>query len=85
MDKLFQHLSSSWVRYSDYEWRTAKDGHEYLMPTSVAKPRPYDPLQQADQLLLDALDIGLQSMHRASEDSLKEASAPLPASMGCWG
>lgn len=29
MDKIFEHLSSSWIRYFDYEWRTAKDGHEY--------------------------------------------------------
>ena len=26
MDKIFEHLSSSWIRYFDYEWRTAKDG-----------------------------------------------------------
>ena len=25
MDKIFEHLSSSWIRYFDYEWRTAKD------------------------------------------------------------
>ena len=59
MDKIFEHLSSSWIRYFDYEWRTAKDGHEYLTPTAEAGVRPYDPLKQADQLLLDALNIGL--------------------------
>ena len=60
MHKLFEHLSSSWVRYNDYEWRTAADGYEYLLPTADAKPKPYDPLKEADQLLLDAMDIGLQ-------------------------
>jgi len=43
MDKIFEHLSSSWIRYFDYEWRTAKDGHEYLTPTAEAGVRPYDP------------------------------------------
>lgn len=85
MNKLFEHLSSSWIRYSDYEWKTTKDGYEYLLPTAGAKPQPYDPLQKADQLLLDALDIGLQSMHRASEDSLKKAIRIFACKYGLLG
>ena len=34
MNKLFEHLSANWFHYMDYEWRTAKDGLEYLMPTA---------------------------------------------------
>lgn len=85
MDKIFEHLSSSWIRYFDYEWRTAKDGHEYLTPTAEAGVRPYDPLKQADQLLLDALNIGLQSMHKAPKDKLKKLIREFACQYGLLG
>lgn len=85
MDKIFEHLSSSWIRYFDYEWRTAKDGHEYLTPTAEAGVRPYDPLKQADQLLLDALNIGLQSMYKAPKDKLKKLIREFACQYGLLG
>ena len=71
MNKLFEHLSANWFHYMDYEWRTAKDGLEYLMPTADAKAMPYDPLKRADQLLLEAMEIGMQIMHRAPKEKLR--------------
>lgn len=85
MDRIFEHLSSSWIRYSDYAWRTASDGHEYLTPAAGASARPYDPLKQADQLLLDALDIGLQSMHKAPKEKLKEMIREFACQYGLLG
>lgn len=35
---LFERTYAHWARYSDYEWRTAPDGHDYLLPTTDAKP-----------------------------------------------
>lgn len=29
---LFEHTHAHWAKYSDYEWRTAPDGHDYLLP-----------------------------------------------------
>jgi len=85
MNQLFDHLSSSWVRYSDYEWRIAADGHEYLLPTADAKPKPYDPLKEADQLLLDAMDIGLQCYRRAPKVTLKNAIREFACKYGLLG
>ena len=85
MNQLFDHLSSSWVRYSDYEWRTATDGHEYLLPTADAKPKPYDPLKEADQLLLDAMDIGLQCYRKAPMETLKNAIHKFACKYGLLG
>ena len=55
----FEHTSAYWVRYSAYEWMKAPDGQEYLLPTSDAEPSVYDALSAPDQLVLDALNVGL--------------------------
>ena len=53
MKTLFEHTSASWVRYSDYEWKEA-DGQLYLLPTADAKPLPYDPMKDAETLVISA-------------------------------
>ena len=85
MNQLFEHLSSNWVRYSDYEWKMAADGYEYLLPTADAKPKPYDPLKEADQLLLDAMDIGLQCYRKAPKATLKDAIHEFACKYGLLG
>ena len=57
---LFEHTRAHWAKYSDYEWRTAPDGYDYLLPTADAKPSVYDPIQQADALVVEAVNIGEQ-------------------------
>ena len=37
MKKLFEHTSSTWVRYSEYEWKKAEDGVLYLTPADNAE------------------------------------------------
>ena len=55
MNSLFQKTSSHWVKYSEYECRE-KDGVLYAMPTPKAKPVIIDPLEDADAMVLDALN-----------------------------
>ena len=59
MRNLFEHTSASWVRYSQYEWKRAEDGHLYLLPAKGSTPKPYDPMKDAEALVLAAMDIGL--------------------------
>ena len=59
METLFEHTSASWVRYSQYEWKKGTDDNLYLTPTENANPQPYDPLKDAEALVLDAMDIAL--------------------------
>ena len=40
MTNIFEHTRASWVRYSDYEWRTAEDGKDYLLPTKTPRQSP---------------------------------------------
>ena len=50
MKNLFQRTSPHWVRYSEYEWKTAENGMLYLTPTATAQPGIYDPLSEYNGL-----------------------------------
>ena len=53
MKNLFQKASSPWVRYSEYEYKKAGDGHFYIIPAAGAKPEVYDPLKDAEQMAVE--------------------------------
>ena len=59
----FEYSSSCWVKYSEYECRTAVDGKEYVVPAKNAKPGVYDPLKESQDLVVDALNVGMLSMN----------------------
>jgi len=70
---LFERTSSSWVKYSEYEWRTAEDGILYLTPTATAEPSVYDPLSEYKQLVLDAISIGRMEADKKTDTEIQEA------------
>ena len=65
----FEHSNSTWVRYSEYEWKQAKNGKLYLTACADAKPTIYDPLKEYQQLVLDALYIGRLGMKQEQDDT----------------
>ncbi len=65
----FEHSNSTWVRYSEYEWKQAEDGKLYLTACSNAQPTIYDPLKEYQQLVLDALHIGRLGMKQEQDDT----------------
>jgi len=73
MNNLFQRASSSWVRYSEYELKKADDGKRYVKPAPKAKPSIYDPLKDAENLVVDALNIGMLLMGRKGEKMVQAA------------
>ncbi|HCA30989.1 MAG TPA: hypothetical protein DEP23_16250 [Ruminococcaceae bacterium] len=73
MNNLFQKASSCWVKYSEYEIKKAADGTKYVKPTPNAKPSIYDPLKDAETLVLDALNVGLLLMGRKGDKSVQAA------------
>ena len=81
----FEYTSAHWVRYYDYEWRQAKDGHEYLMPKPDAVPAVYDPIPIADDLTVDAINIGLLIFHKAPDDEIQSAMLAFAKSYGLLG
>lgn len=70
---LLEKTSSHWVRYSEYEWRTAPDGAQYIMPKENAQPIICDPLDSKEELVLASMDLGRMCMSRKYDDEQRKA------------
>ena len=84
MRNLFEHTSASWVHYSDYEWKE-KNGRFYLLPTKDAKPSPYDPMKEAENIVLAAMDIGMMLFRKKPETEVREAMREFACKYGLLG
>ena len=84
MNNLFQKTSSYWAKFSEYELRE-HDGILYLKPAPKAKPVVYDPLKESDNMVLDALNVGMLQMNRAGADKVKAAVLDFVSKYGLLG
>ena len=84
MKNLFKHASSSWVRYSQYEWRKDKNGKYYITPAPNATPIIYDPLKEYQQMVLDALNVGLM-IRTSTKRKIREAIMGFVTKYGLLG
>lgn len=84
MKNLFKHASSSWVRYSRYEWRKDKHNKYYITPAPNAMPQIYDPLKNYQQMVLDALNVGLLARN-SSQRKIREAIMNFVSRYGLLG
>lgn len=85
MKNLFGHTSAPWVKYSSYEYHTANDGTLYIVVSENAKPQMYRPMQDANALVLDAVNIGLMAMHKADNDILQQMVLDFVSAYGYLG
>ena len=85
MKALFERTSSSWVKYSEYEWKTTEDGILYLTPTATAQPSVYDPLSEYGQLVLDAISIGRMEADKKTDTEIQEAIRIFAENYGLLG
>lgn len=85
MKNLFQNSSSHWVRYSEYELKEGTDGVRYIVPAAKATPKLYDPLKEAEQMVLDALNVGMLAMNRAGEDAVQRGVMDFVSRYGLLG
>lgn len=85
MNNLFERTSASWVRYDDYEWKEGKDGTLYLTPAAKAKPDIFDPLKNAETLVLDALNIGRMCMSKKPDEEIRKAILQFALHYGLLG
>ena len=67
---LFEKTSSHWVRYDKYEWRKDDKGRLYITPAEKAKPELYNPLKDADKMVLHAINTGVICMRFPPHQSL---------------
>lgn len=82
---LFKRYSSSWVKFDAYEIRKASDGHEYVCSVPGAHPHLYDPLQDSESLVLDAVNVGLLSMGRKSPEVIRDGIMEFVGKYGLLG
>ena len=85
MNNIFNHASSYWVKYSEYELKKDKNGVQYIKPAPKAKPTVYDPLKNSEEMVLDALNIGLILMNRAKEEVVTAAVLEFAQEYGLFG
>ena len=84
MKNLFKHASSSWVRYSRYEWKRDRNNKYYIIPSPNAVPQIYDPLKDYKAMVLDALNVGLM-IRRSSKRKIREAIMDFVTRYGLLG
>ena len=85
MKNLFEHTNAFWAKYAAYEWRVAADGKEYLLPTKNAEAAVYNIMKVADQLVLDAVNVGRLVMKKSPEKKIKEAIQYFACNYGLLG
>ena len=85
MKNLFEHTSAPWIRYSGYEYKTDSNGDLYITVSKGAKPEMYRPMQEAGQLVIDAVNVGLAAMHKVLEEELKESALNFVQKYGFLG
>ena len=81
----FKHGSAGWLKYDSYEYRSDKSGTIYLTPSGKAKPDFYDPLETADQIIADAVNIGLAAMREEDDSVLKDEVLTFTKKYGLLG
>ena len=62
MRDMFGQATARWVRYNDYSCVKDKYGELYVVPTMKSKSIIYDPLENAEDMVINALNIGLWCM-----------------------
>lgn len=85
MKNLFQNASSHWVRYSEYEFKQGGNGKLYVTPTAKTAPQVYDPLKNAETMVLDALNVGLLCMNRAGGEKIRQGVMNFASRYGLLG
>ena len=86
MNQLFKRSSSNWIRYNKYEWRTDNKGILYITPAKDAKMDLYNPIKEADELVLSAINLGLLCMKsETGKDELKESIKTFVTKYGLLG
>lgn len=83
---LFGRASARWIRYGGYIYKKAENGELYLMPTSKCASGVYNPLENAEAMVVDALNVGLLCMSsEVSEEKTKDAILAFTEKYGLMG
>ena len=73
MKQLFERTSSCWVRYDKYVIRKDANGVKYIAAAPDARPQIIDPLEDAQTMVLDALNAGRLFFGKKASEREQEA------------
>ena len=73
MKQLFERVSSYWVRYDKYVIRKDAKGAKYITAAPDARPQIIDPLEDAQAMVLDALNAGRLFFEKKATEREQEA------------
>ena len=73
MKQLFERTSSCWVRYDKYVIRKDAKGAKYITAAPDARPQIIDPLEDAQAMVLDALNAGRLFFEKKATEREQEA------------
>ena len=73
MKQLFERTSSCWVRYDKYVIRKDAKGAKYITAAPDARPQIIDPLEDAQTMVLDALNAGRLFFGKKATEREQEA------------
>jgi hypothetical protein len=66
--ELFGKAVARWIRYSEYDAEKVEEtGEWYIMPTKGATAVVYDPIENIEEIVVEALNIGLKFMTTEKE------------------
>jgi len=82
---IFQRINCYWAKYSGYEYRQGEDGVLYILPASDATPSVYDPMEDAESMVVSALNVGRIAMTRGDDEPLKQAVLEFVKKYGLLG
>ena len=71
MNNIFEHSSSEWVKFSEYIFAEDDNGELYIMPSPSAEVKLFNPLENAEQMVVDALNVGWTCMNANVADDAK--------------
>ena len=74
MRNFFEHSKSNWVKYSEYELKE-KNGVLYIKPTDDAMPNIYNIMKNKENIVVDALNVGLLCMSKDKEKEAEQQAA----------
>ena len=72
MKNLFENTSSVWVRYSEYDYKPDANGVLYITPAPGSSPVLYDPLEDYQSMVVDALNLGRLASKEETSPILQE-------------
>ena len=69
----FESQNADWARFDEYII-IKSGGKKYVTPGMSAKPAAYDPLAVADEIVVDALNIGIMCINDNTKESAIEGA-----------